>query len=310
MVSPARGIDLVIRGFMGAFSRILTWEVLNLVAISCPPLFVQISKWFPFLKKPFARAFYDAAARRFNLDNGWFRLMNYGYASHNPSDFQVQLDLWDQEEFKFSWQLVYETVKNGRLAGKDVLVVGCGRGGDAYFIKRYMNARKVIGVDLSEAAIGICLHHYQLGGLTFEAGDAERLAFNDRMFDAAVNIESSHGYPNLRRFYGEVYRVLKPGGVFLYADFFWNKRHKNWLEETGFEFLEEEDITRNIVLAAEEGYERRRELVRKAVPKHLFNEVLEWSGTKGTQMYRHFKNGKLSYQRFVVLKPDDAEGEV
>jgi hypothetical protein len=33
-----------------------------------------------------------------------------------------------------------------------------------------------------------------------------------------INIESSHSYPNVAAFYAGVYRVLRAGGVFLYAD--------------------------------------------------------------------------------------------
>ncbi len=230
-----------------------------------------------------------------------FKLMNYGYASPGPDDFPISLENADQGEFRFSWQLVYETVKQGRLAGKEVLVVGCGRGGDAYFVKRYMNAKKVTGIDFSEAAIEICRKNYQLEGLAFQVGDAEPLAFQDWQFDAVVNIESSHCYPSLSKFYREVHRVLKPQGVFLYAAFFWNNRYKKYLEEVGFN-VSEEDITQNIVLAAERGHDMRKEWIKKVVPERFFNEALEWSGTKGTQMYWRFKKGRLPYKRFVLVR--------
>ena len=133
-------------------------------------------------------------------------------------------------------------------------------------------------------------------------GDAERLAFQDRQFDAAVDIESSHCYPRLSKFYREVHRVLKPQGVFLYADFFWEKNHKSLLEEAGFKILEEAEITQNIVLAAERGYQQRKEWIQKLAPKYLFNEMMEWSGTRGTRMYWRFKKGLLPYKRFVLVR--------
>jgi ubiquinone/menaquinone biosynthesis C-methylase UbiE len=49
-------------------------------------------------------------------------------------------------------------------------------------------------------------------------GDAENLPFDDESFDAVINIEASHLYPQLPRFLAEVARVLRPGGHFLYAD--------------------------------------------------------------------------------------------
>ena len=277
------------------------WKIGSAASNAGLPLWVWAADRLPFLKKPFKRAFYNWILRETAGENAIFKLMNYGYASPGAEDFPISLENADQEEFRFSWQLVYETVKHGRLAGKEVLVVGCGRGGDAYFVKHYMNAKKVTGIDFSEAAIEICRKNYRLEGLAFQVGDAEPLAFPDRQFDAVVNIESSHCYPSLGKFYREVHRVLKPQGVFLYADFFWNKRHKKYMEDAGFS-ISEEDITQNIVLAAERGYDLRKEWIKKVVPERLFNEALEWSGTKGTQMYRRFKKGRLPYKRFVLVR--------
>ena len=283
--------------------KIAAWKIASFVSNSCMPLFVQFTRWFPFLRKPVVKTFYDAVAREFNADGDSFKLMNYGYASPNSSDFPIRLDKQDEKEFKFSWRLVYETVKAGRLAGKKVLVVGCGGGGDAYFVKRYMQAKTVIGIDLSPRAIAICQRNGKIDGLSFQVGDAERLTFENERFDAVVNIESSHHYPSLRKFYEEVRRVLRPGGVFLYADFFWDKRHyRDDLLKTGFQILEEEDILENIVLAAEQGYELRREQIAKWAPAHFFNEMLEWSGTEGTHMYRVLKKKAVDYKRFVLVR--------
>jgi len=282
--------------------KAIAWKITGFFINCRPAVFVLISNWFPYLRKPFTRAFRNAEAREFN-SNGLIQLMNYGYASEDPSDFPVQLDKRDEQEFIFSWRLVYETVKNGHLAGKDVLVVGCGRGGDAYFVKRYMRAKTVVGIDLSEAGIALCQENYKhIDGLSFQVGDAEHLAFDNQRFDAVVNIESSHHYPSQRQFYREVYRVLKPGGVFLYTDYFWDKNHRRYLKESGFKISEEKDITQNIILAAEKGYEMRKELLKKVVPERLLNEALDLSGAKGTHTYRRFKEGKLPYERFVLVR--------
>lgn len=283
--------------------KIIFWKMTSMACYPFLPLWVDISNRLPFLKKPFKKAFYNAVAREVSFESGPFRLMNYGYAYITPEHFPISLDSSDKEEFEFSWQLVYETVKNGRLENKDVLVIGCGRGGDAYFVKRYMKAKKVTAIDFSERAIEICKKNYHLDELTFETGDAEALSFQREQFDAVVNIESSHCYPSLRKFYHEVRRVLKPGGIFLYADYFWDKQQEQYLEEAGFKILEQKDITQNVILAAEEGYELRKELIKKAAPEYFFNEMLEWSGTKGTQMYRRFKKKELLYKCFV-LTPD------
>ncbi len=142
----------------------------------------------------------------------------------------------------------------------------------------------------------------KINGLFFQIGDAEYLSFQNQQFDTVVNIESSHHYPSLRKFYREIYRVLKPRGTFLYTNYFWDKNYKHYLEESGFKILEEKDITQNIVLAAEKGHEMRRELLKKVVPGRLLNEALELSATRGTQTYWRFKKGKLPYKRFVLTR--------
>jgi SAM-dependent methyltransferase len=49
-------------------------------------------------------------------------------------------------------------------------------------------------------------------------GDAEALPFADAEFDVVLNIESSHNYPHLEKFFAEAVRVLKPGGYLVHAD--------------------------------------------------------------------------------------------
>jgi ubiquinone/menaquinone biosynthesis C-methylase UbiE len=44
-------------------------------------------------------------------------------------------------------------------------------------------------------------------------GDAQNLPFPDQSFDAVINVEASHIYPEFERFVGEVARVLPPEGI-------------------------------------------------------------------------------------------------
>ena len=81
-------------------------------------------------------------------------------------------------------------------------------------------------------------------------GDSENLPFNDRYFHAVTNVESSHTYPNMRAFFGEVSRVLKKKGKFLYTDLLPVER---WLEvrallaPLGLLIKNERDITANVL---------------------------------------------------------------
>jgi spermidine synthase len=54
-----------------------------------------------------------------------------------------------------------------------MLEIGCGRGGGAEYMMRYLKPDSLVGVDLSESIITLCRKMYALVGLTFETGDAE-----------------------------------------------------------------------------------------------------------------------------------------
>jgi len=68
-------------------------------------------------------------------------------------------------------------------------------------------------------------------------------------------MESSHTYPNLRAFFSEVKRVLKPGGLFLYTDLLPVQR---WAEvqillaSVGFRINDQRDITGNVLASCDE----------------------------------------------------------
>ena len=57
-------------------------------------------------------------------------------------------------------------------------------------------------------------------GCASSQGSALDLPFPDASFDVVLNVEASNDYGDRRRFFREVARVLKPDGIFLYADSF------------------------------------------------------------------------------------------
>jgi ubiquinone/menaquinone biosynthesis C-methylase UbiE len=59
------------------------------------------------------------------------------------------------------------------------------------------------GVDLAPEAVAFSRRAHRRPGADFKVGDAEHLPFDDQSFDAVINIESSHTYPNLRAFLAE-----------------------------------------------------------------------------------------------------------
>ena len=164
------------------------------------------------------RDFYDDVTRRLEETGvaaaSFF--LNYGYVSLGNGD-EARVTVPDTVFNSNSVRLAYEVIGSHDLRGKRVLDVGCGRGGTAALIADHF-ATSVLGVDLSPEAVTFNRRTHHDPNLRFEVGDAEHLPCDAASFDVVTNIESSHTYPNLRAFYGEVARVLAKGGVFLYTD--------------------------------------------------------------------------------------------
>jgi ubiquinone/menaquinone biosynthesis C-methylase UbiE len=161
----------------------------------------------------------------------------------------------------------------------------------------------MIGVDLSSRAITLCRRRFVLPNLTFQVGDAERLPFRDGSFDAVLNVESSHCYGRFSAFLGEVRRVLRPDGRFLYADFRPREEVASWrasLAAAGFAIEAESDLRPGVVAALEADDESKRELIGRLVDRPLRNVFREFAALRGSELYQLLRDGRLAYLGFVL----------
>ena len=253
------------------------------------------------LKGRLWKHWYRYVDRRFGEQGAAF--MNYGFAPAEGDG--VELEAGDESD-RYSLQLYHAVASPVPLEGLDVLEMSCGRGGGASYVARYLKPRRLIGVDRTESAVASCRRNHPAAGLRFVCGDALGFPFADRSFDAVINVEASHCYPNVERFLASVHRVLKPGGHFLYADLRRVSELDNWRTELGacgLEILEESEITPNVVRALELNDERLRRFISDVAPKRqqlLFQRFL---GAKGTEIYEAFRSGRAKYVRFALKKP-------
>jgi ubiquinone/menaquinone biosynthesis C-methylase UbiE len=230
--------------------------------------------------------------------------MNYGYAPLDERE--PDIDLRPEDEANRYCAQLYQRVAGAiDLRGKNLLEIGCGRGGGASFIKRYCQPRSMTAVDFSSRAIAFCQGHYNCEGLSFLHGDAESLPLPAASFDAVVNVESSHCYNSMERFLGEVSRVLRPGGHFLFADIRLREAMpllREQLARAGLRVLEEELITKNVLKALELDSERKLALIRSKAPRFVRARVQQFAGLTGSPVYRRFLTGEWEYARFALQK--------
>lgn len=142
--------------------------------------------------------------------------MNYGYQSLN-GDPKIVLEANDEIN-RYCIQLYDFVVRSVEVEGKDVLEVGSGRGGGASYITRYFKPKSYTAMDISSGVIKFCNQYHKVDGLKFITGVAEEPPFENNSFDIVVNVESARCYKSIRKFFDEVYRMLKPGGHFCFAD--------------------------------------------------------------------------------------------
>jgi SAM-dependent methyltransferase len=105
----------------------------------------------------------------------------------------------------------------GVESSTNVLDVGCGIGGPARSIAEAFGCR-VTGVDLSPSFIDAAQYLTSRSGLssrvTFKLGDALQLPIQDGAYDVVLLQHVAMNIQNRAALYGEVARVLRPGGKF------------------------------------------------------------------------------------------------
>ena len=234
--------------------------------------------------------------------------MNYGYAGLDPDTSEITLN-YREHVNRYCIQLYHHVVAAIDLSGKDVVEVGSGRGGGAFHITRYLKPRSMVGIDFSRKAIEFCRKYYSIDGLSFTQGDAENLPLGDGSVDAVINLESSHCYGSMRRFLGEVYRVLRPNGYFLFSDHRDQDKTnllREQLKDSGLTVVRENDITLNVVRALELDNDRKERLIAQKCPRILKRAAQEFAAVKGTRAYETFKSGHSRYLSFVLHKEQPA----
>lgn len=230
--------------------------------------------------------------------------MNYGFANLDSNAKKLSLKGSD-EKYRYCINLYDHVVNAVSLEGRDVLEVGCGRGGGSSYIIKHCKPKSMIGIDFSKKAIDFCSMYYSTEGLCFAHGDAESLPFEENTFDVVVNIESSRAYGCIVRFLKEVYRVLRPNGYLLFADF----RTKDEIyflcekiNNSGLRLLKEEIISANVLKALDLDHERKLRLIHKKAPKLLRKSFEFFSAIKGSEIYESFRRGEYEYFNYVLQK--------
>ena len=111
--------------------------------------------------------------------------------------------------------------KLGTISGGDVLDVGTEDGG---FIKTLMKTLKdynsFTGIDISEDELKKARDQFKDASWNFIAMNAELMTFQDNQFDTVCASYLIHHLENIDAVLSEMYRVLKPEGIFIIQEMY------------------------------------------------------------------------------------------
>lgn len=257
----------------------------------------------PGMKRALWKKWYDVLANRYQQAEWTF--LNYGYANLEAGAEVLGLEKADDPN-RYSIQLYHHVVREVDLHGLNVVEVGCGRGGGCSYLARYLKPRSMLGVDFAANEIAFCEKTHHVAGLSFRHGDAEALPLEDGTWDVVVNVESSHCYGSMENFLRQVFRVLKPGGHFLWADMRDTDRLDTLREQfakSGLQLARETEITPNVLHALDLVNDWKTQAIQSHVPSYLRNSFNDFAGVKGAKVYEAFRSGKVKYLSCLLQKP-------
>ncbi len=139
--------------------------------------------------------FTNCAHPRGRMGRVMLRFMNFGHAP---------LTNWGLSLLSFQDQMT-------------MLDIGCGGGATLQRLLKRSKKAKVYGIDISEESVAKAkkINADVLDKQVFVTqGSAEKLPYDDGMFDVITAVETVYFWPNLPHCLKEVRRVLKPGGRF------------------------------------------------------------------------------------------------
>ncbi len=128
------------------------------------------------------------------------------------------------------WGMSYLT----RIDPEEILEIGCGGGRNAGQLMKKYPAAKVTAIDYSPVSVEKAeIYNKEMieaGRCIVRHGDVSDLDLPEEKYDLATAFETIYFWPGLEKCFGQVAKVLKPGGVFMIVN------ESDGTDKTGLKF--------------------------------------------------------------------------
>lgn len=268
---------------------------------------IAVFKKFAWFKRFNAKVTYEVLAKY--IPSADWHFMNYGYIP-DAAEAESSIPPFKVHDQQHSADMYHYLACKVMLTGKTVLEVGSGRGGGARYVAGNFNPLQYVGLDIAKNAVELARKLHISPNLSFVQGNGESLAMDGNSVDVVINVESCHGYGDMKKFLSEVARVLKAGGHLLLVDFRNSvdnmELFRQALKDSGLTLLSEENISTRVVAAIESEDKSKRKKIESLVPSRYQKLFCDFAGVVGSRFYNTLKDGTRPYYRFVLRKPVEA----